>query len=106
MLRRDRASDAALMERGNGAFHDLAIRRRVSEHEWQPAGGRQRGQSFAVRDDCTDPRMKRKAVVLGEHLVIRPGKVGSKSLGSDLDSVLLHRKWQPRPAKHFEHIQL
>ena len=79
-LRADFPANTALSQRSRGAFDDLAIGRRVSEDERQPARCRQRREPLAVGDDGARAGMERKAVVLGEHLAIGPGEVGPEGL--------------------------
>src|SRR6476646_950178 len=50
--------------------------------------------------------MEREAVVLGEPLMCRPGKVGSKCLRSDPHSVLLHRQRKARAPENVEEVEL
>ena len=105
--RRFRCRTPRWCERRDGALDDLAVRRRMGEHERQPSRRRQaRSGARCRRRPRSAPVWNGKPVVLGEHLAVGPGEVGPVRLRADLHSVLLHRQRQPARRSTSEHVQL
>src|SRR5689334_1850091 len=78
----------------------------MREDEWQPAGGSERCQPFAVGDDGTRSRVEGHSVVLGKDHECRPSEVRSIRLRPKLDAVLLNRHRKVGPPEDFENVEL
>ena len=88
-----------------GALNNLAIGCGLREHQRAPPGGDQRSQPRTVRGDSARPRMKRRTVELGQHLLFRPREVEHEGPASDPDRMLLNGRRNATVTEHPQYSQ-